>query len=259
VNTPDIHPTAFVHPDARLGANTRVGAFSQIHAGVILGGNSQVGSYCELGYANGLEKTSTLEIGANSLIRSHSVFYLGSRFGPGLSTGHRVTIRENTQAGKDVRIGTLSDIQGDCQIGEHCRLHSNVHVGKHSQIDRFAWIFPYVVLTNDPTPPSEIRLGVHVGEYAVVATMSVLLPGVSIGPHALVGAGSVVRRDVSPHSLVAGNPARFIRPVKEIRHPHTGAPMYPWPRHFHHGYPDSVRAQWQTEFGAQDTPPKSSP
>jgi len=243
-----IHPTACVHPDARLGKNVRIGAFSQIHAGVHLGDNTRIESYCELGYSNGLERNSQLVIGANSLIRSHSVFYLGSRFEAGLQTGHRVTVRENTTAGDNLHLGTLCDIQGDCRLGNFCRLHSNVHIGKHSQLGDFVWIFPYVILTNDPTPPSETRQGVSVEDYAVIATLSVLLPGTIVGEHALVGAGSIVHRDVPARTLVAGNPARIIKPVEEIRDRSTGQPMYPWPRHFHRGYPDHVRKKWHTEF-----------
>jgi len=214
-----IHPTACVHPDARLGKNVRIGAFSQIHAGVHLGDNTRIESYCELGYSNGLERNSQLVIGANSLIRSHSVFYLGSRFEAGLQTGHRVTVRENTTAGDNLHLGTLCDIQGDCRLGNFCRLHSNV-----------------------------TRQGVSVEDYAVIATLSVLLPGTIVGEHALVGAGSVVHRDVPARTLVAGNPARIIKPVEEIRDRSTGQPMYPWPRHFHRGYPDHVRKKWHTEF-----------
>ncbi len=243
-----IHPTASVHPDACLGHNVHVSAFSQVHAGVHLGDNTRVESYCELGYSNGLEKQPTLEIGANSLIRSHSVFYLGSRFEAGLQTGHHVTVRENTQAGENLHLGTLCDIQGDCQFGHFCRLHSNVHIGKQSKLGHFIWVFPYVILTNDPMPPSEICQGAFLQDYAVIATLSVILPGITVGEHALVGAGSVVNRNVPSHTLVAGNPARVIRPVEEIRHRETGQPMYPWPRQFQRGYPDKITQQWAKEF-----------
>lgn len=244
----NIHPSAIVHPRACLGENVRIGPFCQIHRDVIIGDNSVVEAYCELGYATDLARHATLQIGADSLIRSHSVFYAGSCFGDGLQTGHRVTVRENTQAGANLRLGTLCDIQGDVRFGDYCRLHSNVHIGKHSRLGNFVWIFPYVILTNDPTPPSTIRQGVMLQDYAVIATLSVLLPGITVGRHALVGAGSVVNRDVPEHRLVAGNPARIIRRVEEIRDKETGRQMYPWPRHFKTGYPQSVRQRWEKDF-----------
>lgn len=92
-------------------------------------------------------------------------------------TGHQVTIREKSRIGHHVSIGTLSDIQGDCEIGNYVRLHSNVHIGQKSVIHDYVWIFPYVVLTNDPTPPSEELVGVEIKSFAIVATGTVVLPG----------------------------------------------------------------------------------
>src|SRR5581483_1539376 len=116
-----------------------------------------------------------------------------------LTTGHRVTVREGAQAGKNLQIGTLCDIQGHCTIGDYVRFHSNVHIGQRAKIGNFVWIFPYVVLTNDPHPPSDVLIGVEVEDFASIATMSVILPGVKVGTHSLVAAHSSVSRDVEPH------------------------------------------------------------
>lgn len=66
-------------------------------------------------------------------------------------------------AGKNLQIGTLSDLQGHCEIGDYVRLHSNVHI--KSVPGNFVWIFPYVVLTNDPYPPSDSLVGVTVQDF----------------------------------------------------------------------------------------------
>ena len=158
-----------------------------------------------------------LVIGEDAVIRSHSVFYEGSTFGKQLSTGHRVTVREKTVAGEGFQIGTLSDIQGHCEIGEHVKFHSNVHIGQHSTIGNYVWIFPYVVLTNDPHPPSNVMLGATIEDYAVVATMSVVLPGVTVKSGALVGAHSSVGKDVAANTVVLGNPAKFICDTSKIK------------------------------------------
>lgn len=128
-----------------------------------------------------------LTIGRKALIRSNSVLYGGSVIGEGFQTGHHVTVREKTEIGNEVSIGTLSDVQGNCHIGNYVRLHSNVHIGQLSRIDDFVWIFPYVVLTNDPTPPSENFVGVHVYSFAIIATGTVVMPGLEIGQDSLVG------------------------------------------------------------------------
>lgn len=246
-----IHPTAHVEPGAKLGENVAVGAFSLVHANVEIGRDSQIGSHCEIGLPTPLAQGRPLVLGAGAVIRSHSVVYEGSTYGEGLRTGHRVTLRERTIVGRNAQFGTLCDIQGDCEIGDFFRSHSNVHIGKHSRIGDFVWIFPYVVLTNDPHPPSSVQMGCVIEDYAVVATMSVVLPGVRIGAHAVVGAHSLANRDVEPGMLVAGNPAKPIRPAAEVKlKDGTGRPAYPWPTHFREGYPDNAFAGWDAEHPA---------
>lgn len=246
-----IHPTAHIEPGARLGDNVSVGPFTLIHANVEIGGDTQIGSHCEIGLPTPLAGGLPLVIGAGAVIRSHSVMYEGSIYGEGLRTGHRVTMRERTTVGRNAQFGTLADIQGDVEIGDFFRSHSNVHVGKHSRIGNFVWIFPYCVLTNDPHPPSQVQVGCVIEDYAVVATMAVVLPGVRVGAHSVVGAHSLVNRDVEPHMLVAGNPARNIRPAREVKlKDGTGRAAYPWPTHFREGYPEDAFQGWDRDHPA---------
>ena len=138
-----IHKSAIVSPKAKIGKNVRIGHFSVVHDDVIIGDNTIIEGYCELGYPTVLADKQPLIIGSDSHIRSHSIFYAGSTFKEKLVTGHRVSVRENTHAGVNLQIGTLSDFQGDCNIGDYVRTHSNVHIGKHSSIGSCIWIFPY--------------------------------------------------------------------------------------------------------------------
>lgn len=244
----DIHASAFVHPNAVLGRGVKVGAFTVINDGVFVGENTIIESHSILGHPSPLAEGIPLNVGRNSHIRSHSIFYQGSTFGDGLTTGHRVTVREKTVAGDNLQIGTLSDIQGHCSIGNYVRFHSNVHIGQKSTIGDFVWIFPYVVLTNDPHPPSSVCLGATVEDFAAIATMSVVLPGVRIGKGALVGAHSSVGRDVAPETVVVGAPAKFVCNAGEIKlKDGSGNPAYPWRRHFSRGYPEHVIKQWLDE------------
>jgi acetyltransferase-like isoleucine patch superfamily enzyme len=245
-----IHPTALISPKARLGRDVSVGPFTVIHDNVELGDRCSIGSHCEIGHPAPRAEGRPLVIGDDSLIRSHSVFYEGSTFGTGLTTGHRVTVREGTQAGLNFQIGTLCDIQGTCTVGDYTRFHSNVHIGQHSAIGNYVWIFPYVVLTNDPHPPSSVMRGVTLEDFVAVATMSIVLPGVTVRRGALVGAHSSVSRDVDADTVVAGAPAKLVCPTEQIKlRDGSGRPAYPWRRHFTRGYPDDVVAQWLAEFG----------
>lgn len=245
-----IHDTAIIEDGAEIGENVDIGPFSIIRKHARIGDNSHIEGWCEIGKeAFNEEDRHTLEIGAGSYIRSHSVFYSGSRFDERLITGHRVTVREKTIAGKNLQIGTLGDIQGHCEIGDYVRFHSNVHIGQNSKIGSFVWIFPYVVLTNDPHPPSHILMGATVEDFVAIATMSMVLPGVHLGKGCLVGAHSSVSRDVTPDTVVAGSPAKKICDTADIkRKDDLEKPAYPWRRHFHRGYPLEVVEDWTAEF-----------
>lgn len=242
-----IHPTAIISPKARLGENVSVGAFTIIYDNVHISDNCIVESHCEIGVQNALSNGDVLRIEQNSLIRSHSIFYEGSQFGPELVTGHRVTVREKTFAGKNFQIGTLGDIQGHCQIGDYVRTHSNVHIGQHSIIGDFVWLFPYVVLTNDPHPPSNVMQGVKVADYAVIATMTVLLPGSEISKGVLVGAHSTVKGKTEEDMVYVGVPAKLICPTSKIKLTESDTSAYPWRKHFQRGYPDNITALWNAE------------
>lgn len=245
-----IHPSSYVSPDAKLGDGVEIGPFSFVHANVILGDRAKVGAYCELGVPTPLGNGTPLIIGADSLIRSHSVFYESSSFGAGLTTGHGVTVREKTKAGAAFQVGTQSEIQGDCVVGDYVRFQSNVFVGKRTVIGNFVWILPYVVLTNDPTPPSDVEIGCTIEDYASLAAASVVLPGVIVGRHSLVAAKACVTKDVPSGKVVAGVPARVVGDARNIKlRDGTGRPAYPWTGHFTRGYPPSVIANWSAEQG----------
>jgi UDP-3-O-[3-hydroxymyristoyl] glucosamine N-acyltransferase len=240
-----IHPTAIINPKAKLGTNITIGPYSLINENVEIGNDVNIGGFCELGVKTAVSNGSPLIIGNNSTIRSHSIFYESSKFGDNLVTGHHVTIRENLIAGKNFQIGTLSDLQGDSLIGDYVRFHSNVHIGKKSNIGNFVWIYPYVVLTNDPHPPSNIIKGVTVGNYSVIATMSIIYPGVIIGENVLIGAHSSLRIDAESGMLYSGNPARKICNASKIKlQDGTKKSAYPWTKHFSRNYPVAIVEKW---------------
>jgi len=245
-----IHSSAIISAKAIIGDNVTIGPFTIIYDNVEIGDNVIIESFCEIGVTNHLSEGRTLIIGKKSHIRSHSIFYEGSSFGEGLVTGHRVTVREKTTAGLNLQIGTLSDLQGDCEIGDYVRLHSSVHIGKKTVIKNFVWIYPYVVLTNDPHPPSNLLKGVVVEDYAVIATMTVILPGVNIATRCLIGAHSLINKDTESGMLYSGSPAKKICPARMLKlQDGSKFPAYPWTNHFKRDYPDSVVAKWEEGGG----------
>lgn len=233
-----------ISPNAEIGRNVLIGDNTTIYDNVVIGDNTVIADNCTIGEPLGRYYSDIVNyqnpktvIGADSLIRSHSIIYAGCSFGDGFSTGHRVTIRENTRFGVKGRVGTLTDIQGECDFGNHCWLHSSVHIGQGSKVGDFVFIYPFVVFTNDPTPPSNVCVGPSVGDYSQISVFSVLLPGVKIGRHALVGAGSIVSSNVEDYQLVLGSPAKMIKDVRDITSRESGEPHYPWPLRFSRGMP----------------------
>ncbi len=236
-----LHKTASVSLKAKIGINVTVGPYTIIHDNVVIGDNVDIGAYCELGIPTPLGDGSALEIADNSLIRSHSVFYESSTFGHSLTTGHRVTVRENTVAGINFQIGTLTEIQGDCNIGDYVRFQSNVFVGKYTSIEDFVWVLPYVTFTNDPTPPSNMLIGCTIKKFATISANSTILPGVIVGENSLVAACSCVTKDVPEFKVVAGNPAKVLKSVQSVfLRDGSGRSAYPWVNHFSRGYPPGI-------------------
>lgn len=84
-----------------------------------------------------------------------------------------------------------------------------VHVGEESYI-----AFGVAILTHDLT--RGVRVHTRVGRRCFIGARSIILPGITIGDESIVGAGSVVTRDVPPRSVVAGNPARVIKTGLEV-------------------------------------------
>lgn len=232
-----------ISPKAIIGNNVKIGDNTTIYDNVIIEDNVIISNDCIIGeplndyYTSTAYENPKTIIGEASLIRSHAIIYAGNTIGKNFSTGHRVTIREYITFGESCRIGTLCDIQGFSTFGNYCWLHSNVHIGQKSTIGNFVFIYPYVVFTNDPHPPSHICIGPIVNDYAQIAVFSVLLPGVKIGKHTLIAAGSIVGKDVEDYTLVAGNPAKVIKDVRELKSRETAKAHYPWPYNFDRGMP----------------------
>lgn len=244
-----IHPSAIISTKAKIGRNVTVGPYSIVHDFVEIGDGTVVGAYCEVGVPTPLAQNKSLIIGENSNLRSHSCFYAGSTYGNNFVTGHHVTVRENSTIGNNVQLGSRGDIQGDCEIGKFTKMHADVHIGKRSRIGNYVWLFPEVLLTNDPTPPSEALEGVVLEDFVVLAAKVIVLPGITIKKDAVVAAGSVVKTDVQHGQLVSGNPASLKCNANILRMKGDfKQKAYPWRYRFHRGYNEKDVEEWLSEL-----------
>lgn len=238
----EIRDGVIIEDNVTIGDNCYIDYRAIIKENVTIGEHSFVGAQCILGeflydfYDGYTNKKHPLCIGRNALIRSGSIIYGDTSIGDCFQGGHRVTIREKTRMGDHVTLGTLSDVQGDCEIGNYVHMHSNVHIGMKTTLKDYVWVFPYVVFTNDPTPPSEVLRGATAEQFAVVCTGTVVLPGVHIGQDALIGAGTNLTKDAPDACVVVGNPGRVVGPVTKI-HDENGNQVYPWRYSFKRGMP----------------------
>jgi acetyltransferase-like isoleucine patch superfamily enzyme len=162
-----------------------------------------------------------LVIGRDATIRPFTTLYAGTEIGDRFQTGQGVSIREDNRIGHDVSVGTGTSLEFGNRIGNHVRIHTGCFL-ELVEIEDYCFVGPRVVFTDDPHPYNcprykECKGGPRVKEFARIGANSTILPGVVIGRNSLVGAGSVVVKDVPDNTVVAGSPARVIKKIDELK------------------------------------------
>lgn len=131
------------------------------------------------------------------------------------------------EIGDDVKIGAFVEIQKGVKVGHRCKISSHSFLCEGVTVEDEVFIGHNVTFINDRFPrattgagqlqteadwacvPTVIKKGASIGSSAT------LLCGITVGEYAIVGAGSVVTKDVPPHTIVAGNPARVLKTLKK--------------------------------------------
>jgi UDP-2-acetamido-3-amino-2,3-dideoxy-glucuronate N-acetyltransferase len=129
------------------------------------------------------------------------------------------------EVGDSTKIGAFVEIQKNAKVGKNCKISSHTFVCEGVTIDDGVFIGHGVTFINDSYPRATTSDGqlqteadwrvekTVVKKGASIGSGCTILANVTIGENALVGAGSVVTKDVPPHTIVAGNPARILRKV----------------------------------------------
>lgn len=145
-----------------------------------------------------------------------------AQIGEGTSIWHQAQVREEAQIGKNCILGKGVYIDFGVIIGDNVKVQNGASIYHGVTIEDGVFIGPHVCFTNDNLPRAinpdgslKTTADWEVGHTLVkrgasIGANATILPKVVIGEWALVGAGAVVTRDVPPHGLVAGNPARLI-------------------------------------------------
>jgi acetyltransferase-like isoleucine patch superfamily enzyme len=133
--------------------------------------------------------------------------------------------------GDNTKIGAFVEIQKNARVGKYCKISSHTFICEGVIIEDNAFVGHNVTFINDKYPrstnnngglqseedwkvaPTLVKKGASIGSGATV------LCNVTIGENAIVGAGSVITRDVPSNTIVAGNPARIFRTTEFLTHP----------------------------------------
>jgi UDP-N-acetylglucosamine acyltransferase len=186
-----IHPTAIVHPGARLGASVTVGPYSIVGEHVEIGDNTRIGphvvieGHTRIGCDNEIfqfcsigavpqdkkydEEPTRLEIGDRNTIREFCSFNVGTSQDVGV-----------TRIGSDNWVMAYVHVAHDCQVGDHAIFANNATLAGH----------------------------VHVGDWAILGGFTGVHQFVRVGAHSFCGVGTVLLQDLPPFVTVAGNPAK---------------------------------------------------
>jgi len=189
---------------------------------VTIGSNARIDDDVHLAYLSPRKiKDTTLTIGNDPVIRSGSVIYAGTTIGANLQTGHNVIIREENLIGDDFCIWSNSIVDYGCNIGNRVRIHSNIYIPQYTVIEDDVFIAPAATFANDLHPgcpfSAECMKGPVLKKGCQVGVNVTILPFVTVGEKAVIGAGAVVVRDVPPGTVVVGNPGRVICSVEDLR------------------------------------------
>src|SRR5213594_1497661 len=143
--------------------------------------------------------------------------------GEGTSIWHCAQIREGARIGRHCNIGKDVYIDADVVVGDDCKIQNFATLYRGVTLGERVFVGPHACFTNDLYPravspdwkvvPTKVEDGASIGANATI------LCGITIGRNAMVAAGAVVSKDVPPHGLVAGVPARLIGWVCECGRP----------------------------------------
>jgi acetyltransferase-like isoleucine patch superfamily enzyme len=188
---------------------------------ITLGDHHHIDQNVILGYLTGrLIADTSLIIGADAHIRSGTVIYAGSRIGAGLQTGHNVVIREENLIGDDLNIWNNATIDYGCTIGNNVKIHCNVYVAQNTTLEDDVFLAPGVMIANDPHPLCGMCMrGPTIKRGARIGVNVTLLPYVTIGEGALIGAGSVVTKDIPAFTVAYGHPAQSLKSIHDLQCP----------------------------------------
>lgn len=226
-----ISPFAVFVPADELGivrpvvvlAGAVIGAFAVVYGGTTIAEQARIEEHTvlgipEFGYAVGKLRPGVgggTVVGAGVAVRSGAVVYAGVQIGVNAVIGHHTLLRSAVQVGADTQLGHHLTVERATRIGRSVRCSPGSHLTSSTLVADHVFLGAGVRTVNDKTltwrdphrRPTLVPPVFDTG--AKVGSGSVVLAGVRIGEHALVGAGSLVSHDIPAGALAYGHPARI--------------------------------------------------
>ena len=162
-----------------------------------------------------LEKTIIKD---NVLIGTSAIIYRGVNIADNVLIADQASIREHVNIEKNTIIGSKVVIENNVDIGSYCKIQSNVQIVPYSVLEDYVFLAPGVMTSNDNYVGrtkerfNEFK-GVTFKKGSRVGVGAIILPGIILYEDCLVGAGSLVTKDVPAKKIVFGVPAKVIRDV----------------------------------------------
>lgn len=207
-----------IEEDVKIGENVVIGHNTVLLKGTQIGDGVEIGCNCVIGIEpGGNRKMRKINNTGKPLIIENGTrigqlvsLYAGSVIGENVFIGDHASIRENVVVGQDSVVGRAAIIELNSTIGKRCTIQTLAYVTGDTMIEDDVFIGPCVSMSNDKYMGERdyILKGPTIKEGAKIGNNASLLPGISIGRHTIVGAGSVVTKDLNDNEIYTGVPAR---------------------------------------------------
>lgn len=205
-----------------IGQHVTIGHHAVIKKDTIIGDYVHIGELSVLGRAPASNKKMArkpvlaldpLVIGNNVTIGCNSVIYRDVELHDGVFVGDLASIRENVTVGEDSIIGRNAIVETNTQIGNRVTIQTGCYITADMVIEDEVFIGPCCSTSNDKYmgKGNFKHQGPVIKRGAKIGNNATLLPAIIIGENAIVGAGSVITKDIPPSKTVVGNPGRVIK------------------------------------------------
>jgi len=201
-----------IHPHVVINNGVRIADGVEIFPGAIIGKQPQLAGVLH----HKPQFSDFVEVGKNSTIGPNSIIYYDVKIGSGCLIGDAVAIRERCTIEANCIIGRHVSLLYNVTVGHGSKIMTNSHITGNSVIGKNVVIGVGVNSVNDNNFGSEgydrnTILGPRIEDNVKIGAGVTLLPNVIIGANSVVGAGSVVTRNIAKNTLVMGIPARKVR------------------------------------------------